>query len=52
MNYILKNLNKILELPKSRQVYLVLIESIIKSIISYGNSLIVWGGVFDNAISQ
>jgi len=46
MNYILRNLNKLLELPKLRQVYLILVESII----SYG--IIGWGGAFDNAISQ
>jgi len=46
MMYILRNLNKVLELPKLRQIYLALVESII----SYG--IIGWGGVFDNTLSQ
>jgi len=46
MNYILRIINKILELPKLCQVYLILV----KSIISYG--IIGWGGAFDNDISQ
>jgi predicted component of type VI protein secretion system len=46
MMHILRNLNKVLELPKIRQVYLALVESII----SYG--IIDWSGAFENTISH
>jgi len=46
MIYILRNLNKVLELPKLRQIYLALAESIIL----YGK--IGWGGVFENILSH
>jgi len=43
---VLRNLNKFLTLPKLRQVYIVLVESII----SYG--IIGWGGAFENTINH
>jgi len=46
MNYLLRNLNKILEKPKLRQVYLIFVESI------FSYCIIDWGGAFNNAISQ
>jgi len=45
MIYILRNLNKVLELSKIRQIYLALVESII----SY--KLIGWGGAIENTIA-
>jgi len=41
--YTLRYLNKVLKLPKLRQVYLALVESII----AYG-----WGGAFENTINH
>lgn len=46
MMYVLRNSNKILELPKLRQIYLALV----KSIISCG--IIGWDRVFENTLSQ
>lgn len=46
MMYILRNLNKVLTVPKLRQIYTALVESII----SYG--IIGWGGAFQNTISH
>lgn len=46
MKYILRNLNKVLTVPKLRQVYIALVESII----SYG--IIGWGGAFENTLSH
>lgn len=46
ITFLQRNLNKDFGLPKLRQVYLALMESII----TYG--IIGWGGSFDNTISQ